>query len=84
MNKPAKNNSEIAEIFRHLIRDRVGLVGLVIVTLIIGSALFAPLIAPYDPVALNIPDRVQGPSFEHLLGTDQLGRDTFSRVIYGG
>ncbi|WP_204248119.1 ABC transporter permease [Kiloniella spongiae] len=84
MNKPAKNNSEIVEIFRHLIRDRLGLLGLIIVMLIIGSALFAPLIAPYDPVALNIPDRVQGPSFVHLLGTDQLGRDTFSRVIYGG
>ncbi|KLN61600.1 peptide ABC transporter permease [Kiloniella spongiae] len=84
VNKPAKNNSEIVEIFRHLIRDRLGLLGLIIVMLIIGSALFAPLIAPYDPVALNIPDRVQGPSFVHLLGTDQLGRDTFSRVIYGG
>lgn len=84
MSEPIKNNSEIVEIFRHLIRDQLGLLGLVIVVLIIGSALFAPLIAPYDPIAMNIPDRIQGPSFSHILGTDQLGRDTFSRVIYGG
>ena len=84
MNEPIKNNSEIVEIFRHLIRDQLGLVGLIIVVVIIGSALFAPLIAPYDPIAMNIPDRIQGPSFSHILGTDQLGRDTFSRVIYGG
>ncbi|WP_419905289.1 ABC transporter permease [Kiloniella sp.] len=84
MSEPIKNNSEIVEIFRHLIRDQLGLLGLIIVVLIIGSALFAPLIAPYDPIAMNIPDRIQGPSFSHLLGTDQLGRDTFSRVIYGG
>lgn len=50
MNEPIKNNSEIVEIFRHLIRDRLGLAGLIIVVLIIGSALFAPLIAPYDPI----------------------------------
>ncbi len=84
MSEPIKNNSEIVEIFRHLIRDQLGLLGLIIVVLIIGSAIFAPLIAPYDPIAMNIPDRIQGPSFAHILGTDQLGRDTFSRVIYGG
>jgi peptide/nickel transport system permease protein len=39
---------------------------------------------PYNPIAMNIPDRMQGPSWNHLLGTDQLGRDTFSRVIMGG
>jgi peptide/nickel transport system permease protein len=74
----------MGEILHHLLRDPLGLVGLVIVTLIVGSALLAPWIAPYHPIAMNIPDRLQGPSAAHLLGTDQIGRDTFSRVIWGG
>ncbi|WP_306047470.1 ABC transporter permease [Nioella sp. MMSF_3534] len=79
-----KPRSEMGETMHHLLRDPLGLVGLVIVTLIVGSALLAPWIAPYDPIAMNIPDRLQGPSAAHLLGTDQIGRDTFSRVIWGG
>lgn len=79
-----KPRSELGEIFYHLVRDPLGLTGLVIVMLILASAIFAPWIAPYDPIALNVPDRLQGPSAAHLLGTDQLGRDTFSRVIWGG
>jgi peptide/nickel transport system permease protein len=49
----------------------------------IFSAIFAPLIAPYDPVEQDILSLLQGPSLDHLLGTDELGRDTLSRVIYG-
>ncbi|MCE8548291.1 ABC transporter permease [Ruegeria pomeroyi] len=79
-----KPRSELGEIVYHLVRDPLGLTGLVIVLLILASALFAPWIAPYDPIALNVPDRLQGPGAAHLLGTDQLGRDTFSRVIWGG
>ncbi len=82
--KLPKARSETGEILHHLLRDPLGLAGLVIVTLIVASALFAPWIAPYDPVAMNIPDRLQGPNLAHLMGTDQIGRDTFSRVIWGG
>ncbi|MCE8518775.1 ABC transporter permease [Ruegeria pomeroyi] len=80
----SKPRSELGEILYHLVRDPLGLTGLVIVVLILASAIFAPWIAPYDPIALNVPDRLQGPSAAHLMGTDQLGRDTFSRVIWGG
>ncbi len=69
---------------RRVIREPTGLFGLLLVTLIVSSALLAGIIAPYDPIALNIPDRLQPPSATHLLGTDQLGRDLFSRVLYGG
>jgi peptide/nickel transport system permease protein len=79
-----KSRSELSDIFYHLVRDPLGLVGLIIVGLIVFSAIFAPWIVPYDPIAMNIPDRMQGPSLSHLVGTDQLGRDTFSRVIMGG
>jgi peptide/nickel transport system permease protein len=84
MGNDFKQRSEIGEIFYHLVRDPLGLTGLLIVSLISFSALFAPQIVPFDPIAMNIPDRMQGPSWTHLLGTDQLGRDTFSRVIMGG
>lgn len=80
----AKTRSELGDILFHLVRDPLGLVGLIIVALIVFSAIFAPWIVPYDPIAMNIPDRMQGPSLSHLAGTDQLGRDTFSRVIMGG
>lgn len=79
-----KARSELGEILYHLVRDPLGLAGLIIVVAIVGSALLAPWIAPYDPVAMNIQDRLQGPNAAHLLGTDQIGRDTFSRVIWGG
>jgi len=79
-----KSRSELSDIFYHLVRDPLGLLGLIIVGLIVFSAIFAPWIVPYDPIAMNIPDRMQGPSLSHLVGTDQLGRDTFSRVIMGG
>jgi peptide/nickel transport system permease protein len=71
-------------VLRRIIHEPLGLVGLVLVVVILISAILASVIAPYDPVALNIPDRLQGPSISHLLGTDQLGRDLFSRVLYGG
>ena len=80
----SKHSERKVSTLRMLMRTPQGAVGVVIVTLFFLSALFAPWIAPYDPFALNIPDRFQGPSWSHLLGTDQLGRDTFSRILYGG
>lgn len=79
-----KSRSELGQIVTGVARDPLGLMGLIIVGTIVFCAIFAVWIVPYDPVAMNIKDRLQGPSAEHLLGTDQLGRDTFSRVIMGG
>lgn len=61
-----------------------GMIGLILVTVFFASAIFAPVLAPYEPNALNIPARLSGPTAENWLGTDQLGRDTFSRLLYGG
>ncbi len=72
------------KVFQRIAREPLGMLGLCLVLLMLISALFASVIAPYDPVALNILDRLQGPSLKHWLGTDQLGRDLFSRVLYGG
>jgi peptide/nickel transport system permease protein len=65
-------------------RDPQGLFGLAVVLLFVSSAVAAPLIAPFDPDQIDIRSRMQGPSPLHWLGTDQLGRDTLSRVLHGG
>jgi peptide/nickel transport system permease protein len=61
-----------------------GVFGLALVVLFFASAIFAPLLSPYDPNQLDIPARMSGPTADHWVGTDQLGRDTFSRVLHGG
>ncbi|MDI3341127.1 MAG: ABC transporter permease [Sphaerobacter sp.] len=58
--------------------------GILLLLLIIGSVLAAPLLTRYDPLATNTRARLQGPSLEHPFGTDDLGRDLWSRVLYGG
>lgn len=63
--------------------NKMAVVCLVLLLIIIASALLAPL-APYDPDAYDTTAMLQGPSSEHLLGTDDLGRDTFTRLLYGG
>jgi peptide/nickel transport system permease protein len=64
-------------------KDPMGLIGLVIVVCFVATALFADILAPHDPIKIDILNKLQGPSFDHLLGTDQLGRDTLSRLIHG-
>ncbi len=63
--------------------DWSGWLGAGIVGLIVLAAIFAPLIAPYDPLALNIEDRLTAPDARHWLGTDQGGRDVLSRILFG-
>jgi peptide/nickel transport system permease protein len=67
-----------------LLRDPLGCFGLILVLLIVFAALGADVLSPYDYKALDIKARLASPSFEHLLGTDNLGRDTFSRILHGG
>lgn len=66
-----------------LLRDPMGLAGLILVATFILMAVFAPLVAPYDPLKLDIPNKFAPPSWQHWLGTDQLGRDMLSRIFYG-
>src|SRR6056297_1158364 len=68
---------------RRLLKNRIGLLGIVFIGILLFIAIFAPLIAPYDPLAQNIMGRYKAPSSEHLLGTDEMGRDILSRIIYG-
>ncbi|HIA76791.1 MAG TPA: ABC transporter permease [Gammaproteobacteria bacterium] len=80
----AKPFSERREKLALFFRNPQGVFGLILVVVFFASAIFAPLVATHDPNKIDIPARMSGPTIEHLVGTDQLGRDTFSRVIYGG
>jgi peptide/nickel transport system permease protein len=64
-------------------RRPMAVAGIVVATLFVLAALFAPLIAPYDPAATNFSAVLQHPTSAHIMGTDDLGRDVFSRVVYG-
>ena len=75
--------SAVLEILKRVTRDPLGLLGLVLVIIVVGTAIFADVIAPYDPARIDVLNKLQGPSAAHWLGTDQLGRDTLSRIIYG-
>ncbi|WP_158970922.1 ABC transporter permease [Chachezhania sediminis] len=70
--------------FRHwLTDDPVAAIALAVLCMIVGCAIFAPWISPYDPTLQNYDAMLEGPSAAHLLGTDDLGRDVFSRLIHG-
>lgn len=71
-------------LLRRTLRDPLGALGAALVLLFVASALLAPLIAPFEPSALSVRERLQGPSLLHLMGTDNLGRDVLSRVLHGG
>ena len=69
--------------FRRLSHDKAAIAGLIVIILLILVAIFASLLAPHSPTDQSFIDKLQGPSREHLMGTDEFGRDTLSRVIYG-
>src|SRR5439155_8503595 len=64
-------------------RRPLGSAGAVLIIVMLLTAAFADRIAPYDPVEIRFSDLLQGPSLQHLLGTDPFGRDVFSRIVYG-
>jgi peptide/nickel transport system permease protein len=66
-----------------LMRNRPALVGMFFIALFVGAAVFAPVIAPYGPLAGTLVDRLHPPGGAHLLGTDLQGRDELSRILYG-
>ena len=80
----ARPFSERREKLALFFQNPQGVCGLILVVAFFASAIFAPWLAPYDPNALDIPVRLSGPTWDHWAGTNQLGRDTFSRVLYGG
>jgi len=81
--KTSSGLSRFADAFRVIARNRLALLGLFIVAAGIFTAIFAPYLATHDPYEINIANRLQAPGLEHWLGTDFLGRDTYSRIVFG-
>jgi peptide/nickel transport system permease protein len=75
--------SAFGDFRRALLRTSTGRIGAGVILLVVATACLAPLVAPYPPLAINPPNRLVGPSLGHVFGTDELGRDVFSRVLYG-
>ncbi|EHH14059.1 ABC transporter permease [Mesorhizobium amorphae] len=86
--RPEPNDAMATGAFRTFLRqfrkNRLGMLGAVLVILIAAIAIFAPLMITHDPIRIMVGPRLAAPSLDFLLGTDQLGRDTFSRIIMGG
>lgn len=81
--KNEKGLSPWAMAFERLKKNRLAMIGLVILVILILLAILAPLITPHDRDATDITMKYNPPSTEHWLGTDNIGRDTFTRLIYG-
>ncbi len=81
MNKP---ESFSAQTLYYLLKNRLAVIGGTLVALVFVLSIFAPLIAPYNPSTIDIKNILVGPGFSHWLGTDDLGRDVLSRMLWGG
>jgi peptide/nickel transport system permease protein len=80
----AAGRTVFREQLRRLGRDRLGLVMIALAGVIVAVSLLAPVLAPHDPLDIDPTQRLRAPSRQHWLGTDDLGRDVYSRVLYGG
>lgn len=81
----AKEQHSFWRSFRyHLAGEPLGIAGFVLVAVVVLAVIFAPYLSAYEPGAISIRERFANPGLTHLLGTDHLGRDLFSRMLYGG
>ena len=78
-----KRKSQAKEIWRRMKRNRLAMVGLVMIIMLLLMAIFADVLADEDLALSRSPDRLQGPSAAHWFGTDNLGRDVFARIVHG-
>lgn len=78
------SESQLRMVWRRFKRNKLAMVGLVILTIFVLLSIFAPVLTPYDPNRADFRARNQPPSREHWLGTDDMGRDIFTRTLYGG
>jgi len=83
VSSPSTSQAGALSVWRRLRREPSAIIGAVIIALFVILAIFAPWIAPYDPNASDWMVVREAPTLTHLLGTDDLGRDVLSRVIYG-
>lgn len=82
-NRQVKGESPWWRTWRQLVRHRLALLGLGVLVILILAALGAPLLTRFDPDKVSLRERLQAPSSSHWMGTDELGRDVYTRVLYG-
>ena len=82
-NKP-KGRSQGAEIWHRLTKSKTAMISLGFIILLILAVILAPYISPYDYAGIDLRNNMQMPSWQHIMGTDQYGRDLFTRLLYGG
>lgn len=82
--KKRKKQSQFIMMMQRLSQNKTAMFGLIVFLLIVLVSVFAPLIAPYSPTEMNMKVAFATPSREHLMGCDNMGRDMFSRLLYGG
>lgn len=82
--KKRKKRSQLVQIWKRMLKNRVSMVGLIMLAIIILLVCLAPVIAPYDPNAMDFAALNATPSAKHWFGTDNLGRDILSRLLWGG
>lgn len=80
----SKEKSRGQDLWRRFRRNKLAVVGGTLVLLMVLIAIFAPVLAPYDPLKLNYNETLKAPTWAHPFGTDDLGRDILTRVMYGG
>ncbi|HET8524053.1 MAG TPA: oligopeptide ABC transporter permease [Thermomicrobiales bacterium] len=83
LDEPARRQSPGRRTLRRFLHHRLAVIGAVILGIMAIAAIFAPLLAPYDPNAINLTKIAHSPDAQNWLGTDRVGRDLLSRVIYG-
>lgn len=76
-------DTELRQVWRHLRRNRLAMAGILVLAIFVLCAIFAPFITPHDPIKTDLRNAFNEPSEENVLGTDWLGRDNFSRILYG-
>jgi len=74
---------EVNPLWYKLKKNKMTLVGLGILSFLVMASILVPLLSPYDPTKISIPERFQGPSAAHWFGTDEVGRDILTRILYG-
>lgn len=78
-----RKEGQFAQVMHRLRKNKIAMAGLYIILLLIAASLLSPLLMPYDYTEMNMTSMYAKPSFSHLFGCDELGRDIFSRLLYG-
>ena len=82
--RPARWRTALGNAWHELRKSRTASIGAVMLVLLFGACIATPWITTYDPIKQNYRERLQPPSEKHLLGTDRMGRDIYTRLLYGG